>query len=70
MKNTGPTTTKDPTGYVGLTKDAAIAKAKIHNQEIRISSTDGKFNMLTSDMKQFRINLHIEDEIVKSVTFG
>lgn len=56
--------------YLGLTKEQAIELAKQNNTKCRISSENGQAKMMTMDFVRDRINLVIENDLVKEVKLG
>jgi len=56
--------------YVGLRKDAAIAKAEASGTPWRITREDDETFMVTLDYDPTRLNFEIDDGIVTRATFG
>ena len=71
-KETTTTTTDSGTAdaYVGLTKNAAIAKAKADGRPWRIGREDGESFMLTQDFIPNRVTFEIDNGKVTSAKFG
>ena len=67
------TATKDrvPRGaYVGLTKQAAIAKAEADGRPWRLGREDGESFMLTQDYNPERVTFEIDDGKITKASFG
>ena len=56
--------------YVGLSKSAAIAKAKADDRPWRISREDDELFMGTLDFNPDRVSFEIDDGKVTTATFG
>jgi len=64
------TTVPVATAYVGLTKSAAIAKAKASDTPWRITREDDEQFMVTQDYDPTRLNFEIDDGKVTTATYG
>lgn len=71
-KETTTTTTDTGTAddYVGLTKEAAIAKAEANRRPWRIAREDGESFLLTQDYVPNRVDFEIDNGKVTSAKFG
>jgi len=56
--------------YLGLSKDAAIAKAEAAGLRWRIVKEDGKSYHVTKDFRPERLNFDLESGIITRVTKG
>jgi hypothetical protein len=56
--------------YVGLTKQAAIAKAEADGRPWRLGREDGESFMLTQDYNAERVTFEIDDGKVTKASFG
>lgn len=56
--------------YVGLSEEAAKARAAARRLEVRIIERDGEMLPMTMDYRQDRLNFAIENGRVKSVSEG
>lgn len=69
-----PTKSTDPAdaaaAYVGLTKAAAIARAKAEQRPWRIGREDDEQFMLTQDFVENRVTFEIDDGKVTKATLG
>ena len=72
-EETTTTATKDPGtagAYVGLTKQAAIARAEADGRPWRLGREDGESFMLTQDYNAERVTFEIDDGKVTKASFG
>ena len=60
----------DPSRYVGLKQDDAIARANADGRPWRIARVDGESFPLTQDFVENRVNFEIEHGHVVRATFG
>jgi hypothetical protein len=58
------------TEYIGLTLEAAKAKAKENGLQSRVRVLNGQPMIGTADWKPERLNFFVEDGIVEKVTLG
>jgi hypothetical protein len=56
--------------YVGLTKQAAIAKAEGDGRQWRLGREDGESFMLTQDYNAERVTFELDDGKVTKASFG
>jgi hypothetical protein len=57
-------------GYVGLSEDAAISKAKAAGAPVRVMCRDGEVLGGTADLREDRVNLDVDDDRVKVAYLG
>ncbi len=72
-EETTTTETLDPgtaASYVGLTKQAAIAKAEADGRPWRLGREDGESFMLTQDYNAQRVTFEIDNGKVTKASFG
>jgi hypothetical protein len=71
-KSAPPSSTRpgEAVGYVGLTEQAAIAKAEAADRPWRISREDDEHFMVTQDFVEERVTFEIDDGTVTTATFG
>lgn len=63
--------TADSSGYVGLSEQAALDKAKSENKAARVVERDGQALPVTMDFAPGRLNLYVKDgEVYKVVVEG
>lgn len=65
-----PSISMSDQAYVGLTKEAASAKAEAAGLRWRLAKVDGKSQRVTKDHRPERLNFDIERGIVTRVTKG